>query len=121
MCRSAARWGAHMKMCGMTTCIFCSIAAGEAPAWRVYEDEKTVAFLDVAPATRGHTLVIPKEHFADLWSISEAGAKAVAVATVRVAHLLRERINVMQANGSAAWQEVFHLHAHVVPRYPGDV
>ena len=84
-----------------------------------------MAFLDIAPATRGHTLVIPKQHATDLWAISSDAVQAVALTTRRVAHLLRERlpiagINVMQANGAAAWQEVFHLHAHVVPRYPSD-
>lgn len=107
------------------TCLFCAIVSGVAAARRVYEDERTLAFLDIAPATRGHTLVIPKEHTEDIWSISEKSAPAVAVATLRVAHLLRERlplagVNVMQANGTAAWQEVFHLHVHVIPRYPGD-
>jgi histidine triad (HIT) family protein len=107
------------------TCIFCAIVSGDAPAHRVYEDDRTLAFLDIAPATRGHTLVVPKEHADDVWSISEESAQAVAVTTVRVARLLRDRLavtaaNVMQANGAAAWQEVFHLHVHIVPRYPGD-
>jgi histidine triad (HIT) family protein len=112
------------KICGMR-CVFCAIVSGDAPARRVYEDRDTLAFLDIAPATRGHTLVIPKHHAEDIWSISEDAAQAVAVATLRVAHLMRTRlgvagVNVMQANGRLAWQEVFHLHAHVVPRYPGD-
>lgn len=106
-------------------CIFCSIVAGAAPAWRVYEDGETVAFLDIRPATVGHALVVPRRHAADIWSISEDDAAAVARSVHRVAALLRERLrprglSVTQSNGAAAWQDVFHYHVHLVPRYGDD-
>jgi histidine triad (HIT) family protein len=112
-------------MLAMDACLFCSIISGQAQSRRVYEDEQAVAFLDIAPATRGHTLVVPRDHTADLWAISEAAVTAVAGATRHVARLLRERLNpdglnVVQSNGAAAGQEIFHFHAHVVPRYLGD-
>src|SRR6187551_3290455 len=98
-------------------CIFCKIVAGALPAWQVYEDESAIAFLDKGHVTRGHTLIVPRRHAADLWALSEDEAAAVMRAVHRVARLLRERLdlrglNVTQANGSAAWQEVFHYHVH---------
>ncbi len=106
----------------MSKCIFCLIVHGDAPARLVYEDASTVAFLNIAPATRGHTLLIPKAHVTDIWEMQDWVASAVAVATLRVAHLLRDRLkpsglNVVQANGGAAWQTVPHFHVHLVPRY----
>jgi len=106
-------------------CIFCSIVAGAAPAWRVYEDGETIAFLDIRPTTAGHTLVVPRRHAADIWSLSEDEAAAVMRSVHRVAAQLRERLrprglNITQSNGAAAWQEVFHYHVHLVPRYGGD-
>lgn len=84
-----------------------------------------MAFLDAFPATEGHTLVIPKRHAEDLLTLDVREAEAVMRATHSVARLLDERLqpdglNVLQANGSAAWQSVFHMHVHVVPRYEGD-
>jgi histidine triad (HIT) family protein len=106
-------------------CIFCRIVSGEADSWRVYEDDECLAFLDAFPATRGHTLVVPKRHRADLLALDEHEAQAVMRGTWRVAHLLEERLvplglNVLQANRAAAWQSVFHMHVHVVPRYEDD-
>ena len=106
-------------------CIFCRIVSGQAEAWRVYEDDDCLAFLDAFPATRGHTLVVPKRHATDLLTVAEHEAEAVMRATWRVARLLDERLaplgmNVLQANRAAAWQSVFHLHVHLVPRYPDD-
>jgi histidine triad (HIT) family protein len=106
-------------------CIFCRIIAGEIPAHKVYEDEATLAFLDINPASRGHTLVIPKQHAADLHSLSPDALAATARATQTVARLLRrgvqaEGINVLQNNGPAAGQEVFHYHVHLIPRWQGD-
>jgi histidine triad (HIT) family protein len=109
-------------------CTFCKIIEGSLPSWRVYEDEHTVAFLDKGHATRGHTLVVPRRHAADIWELSEDEAMAVMRAVHRVARLLRERLdlrgprglNVTQANGTAAWQEVFHYHVHLIPRYGND-
>jgi histidine triad (HIT) family protein len=95
------------------------------PSWRVYEDESTVAFLDKAQVTRGHTLVVPREHAEDIWTLSEEEAQAVMRAVHRVARLLREKLglaglNITQANGRAAWQDVFHYHVHLIPRYGND-
>jgi histidine triad (HIT) family protein len=95
------------------------------PSWRVYEDESTLAFLDKAQVTRGHTLVVPREHAEDIWTLSEEEAQAVMRAVHRVARLLREKLglaglNITQANGRAAWQDVFHYHVHLIPRYGND-
>jgi histidine triad (HIT) family protein len=106
-------------------CIFCAVAAGEASSWVVYEDAHCVGFLDVGAATRGHTLVVPRAHVVDVFEMSEATAASLGVATHRVANLLMRRLspaglNVVQSNGQAAWQEVWHAHVHLVPRYEGD-
>ena len=107
-------------------CIFCAIVAGEAPARVVYEDEHTLAFLDINPITVGHTLVIPKAHAVDLHDISPDDLAATARSAKTVAGLLTERlgcdgINLLHATGVAAWQTVFHLHIHVLPRVEGDL
>jgi histidine triad (HIT) family protein len=106
-------------------CTFCQILEGLLPSWRVYEDENAVAFLDKGQVTRGHTLVVPRRHADDIWALSEDEAREVMRSVHRVACLLRERLgllglNVTQANGAAAWQEVFHYHVHVIPRYGDD-
>ena len=106
-------------------CIFCKIVAGELPATKVHEDERTLAFMDIAPWTRGHTLVIPKAHAADLGEISDDDLAAVASVARRIALRQRERLgaegnNLVNSFGSVAWQTVFHFHMHVIPRYPGD-
>ncbi|MFC5831693.1 HIT family protein [Nonomuraea insulae] len=109
----------------MDACIFCEIVAGRAPAYRVLEDEHAVAFLDIAPATAGHTLVIPRGHARDLWELSEDACAKVARLVHRVGALLRvalapDGLSVTHATGEAAGQEVFHYHAHVVPRWRDD-
>jgi histidine triad (HIT) family protein len=91
----------------------------------VYEDENSVAFLDKGQVTRGHTLVVPRRHVEDIWALTEDEAHAVMRSVHRVARLLRERLsllglNVTQANGKAAWQDVFHYHVHLIPRYGDD-
>jgi len=106
-------------------CIFCKIVAGEIPAQVVAEDEHTLAFMDIAPATRGHALVIPKKHATDLWEIEEEEFAAVARAAQRLALRLQERlqpdgVNLINSCRAAAWQTVFHLHIHVIPRYSDD-
>jgi histidine triad (HIT) family protein len=106
-------------------CIFCKIVAGELPASIVDEDERTIAFMDISPATRGHALVIPRAHTADLLSIDPEELEAVAVAARRLAIHMKERlgadgINLINSCGAAAWQTVFHFHVHVIPRYEGD-
>jgi len=106
-------------------CIFCKIVAGEIPSNIVDEDERTIAFMDIAPATRGHALVIPRAHSADLLEIEPADLQATAVAAKRLAARAKERlgadgVNLLNACGPAAWQTVFHFHIHVIPRYSGD-
>jgi histidine triad (HIT) family protein len=107
------------------SCIFCRIAEGDAPAAKVYEDELSLAFLDLFPVTEGHTLVIPKAHYENLFEASEATLPAVWLAARRVARALRKALApdgmmVFQLNGAAAGQTVFHYHAHLVPRAAGS-
>jgi histidine triad (HIT) family protein len=106
-------------------CIFCKILAGELPATIVDEDERTVAFMDINPATRGHLLVIPRAHSEDLISIDFDDLCAVAVASQRQAARAKERlgaegVNLVNSCGALAWQTVFHFHMHVIPRYADD-
>jgi histidine triad (HIT) family protein len=106
-------------------CIFCKILAGELPATIVGEDERTVALMDINPATRGHVLVIPRTHSQDLMSIDPDDLCAVTVASQRQAarakELLRaDGVNLVNSAGSVAWQTVFHFHMHVIPRYADD-
>jgi histidine triad (HIT) family protein len=105
--------------------IFSKIVSGEIPSIKVYENQHTLAFMDISPATRGHTLVICKEEFADLWSIPEQTLADVTRAVQRVAHGLRsalkpDGLNVIQNNGAASGQTVFHYHVHLIPRWEGD-
>ena len=109
----------------MEGCIFCAILSGTSPAWKVYEDDDAIAFMDINPAADGHTLVIPRKHVRDLWEIGEDVAQRVMAATVRVAAQIRRALhpdgmNVMHATGAAAFQTVFHFHFHVIPRYFDD-
>ena len=106
-------------------CIFCKIIAGELPARIVDEDERTVAFLDIAPATRGHALVVTRAHVADLLSADREDLEAVMIASQRLAGRIKQRlgadgVNLLNSCGAAAWQTVFHMHMHVIPRYAGD-
>jgi histidine triad (HIT) family protein len=106
-------------------CLFCKIVAGEIPATRVAEDERTIAFMDINPATRGHLLVVPREHATDLLEIDPEDLAAVARSAQTLAARVKERlhadgVNLLNSCGSAAWQTVFHFHIHVIPRYQGD-
>jgi histidine triad (HIT) family protein len=106
-------------------CLFCKIVAGEIPSTRVYEDERTVAFMDINPGTRGHLLVVPREHAVDLLEIADDDLAAVARTGKVMAQRISERlgadgVNLLNSCGSAAWQTVFHFHLHVIPRYGGD-
>lgn len=106
-------------------CLFCKIAAGEVPATIVAEDDRTIAFMDINPATRGHALVIPRAHARDVGEIDPEDLKAVAAAAQGVAARVIERlgadgVNLLNSSGAAAWQTVFHFHMHVIPRYEGD-
>lgn len=106
-------------------CIFCKIVAGELPSTIVDEDERTVAFMDISPATRGHALVVPRAHTRDLLAVAAEDLEAVALASQRLARRAKERlgadgVNLLNACGAAAWQTVFHFHMHVIPRYRDD-
>ena len=106
-------------------CLFCKIVAGELPSRIVAEDERTISFMDINPATRGHALVIPREHAVDLLSTDADELQAVIVAAQRLAARAHERlgadgVNLINSCGPAAWQTVFHFHVHVIPRYADD-
>lgn len=106
-------------------CLFCRIVAGELPATTIDEDERTLTLLDINPATRGHALVIPKVHAADLLTVSDADLAACGQTAKRIAARQLDRlgangVNLINSCGAAAWQTVFHFHVHVIPRYDGD-
>jgi histidine triad (HIT) family protein len=106
-------------------CLFCKIIAGEIEGQIVAEDERTVAFMDINPATRGHALVVPRRHVANVLEIEPDELAATVLAAQRLARLATERlgadgVNLINSCGSAAWQTVFHFHIHVIPRYQGD-
>ena len=107
------------------TCIFCKIANGEIPSATLYEEEDFRVILDLGPATKGHALILPKEHYADLYEIDEeVAAKAFKLAKKMVTELTEvlgcDGYNVVQNNGAAAGQTVFHFHMHLIPRYKND-
>ena len=106
-------------------CLFCKIAAGEIPSTRVDEDERTIAFMDINPATRGHLLVIPREHSTDLLDIGREDLAACASMSQKLARRVKDRlgadgVNLINSCGQVAWQSVFHFHIHVIPRYADD-
>jgi len=106
-------------------CLFCGIVAGDVPGQIVDSDEHTVAFMDISPATRGHALVVPREHSDDLIDISDEDLERTMVAARRLARRMEEVLepdgfNILNSCRPAAWQTVFHFHVHVVPRYEND-
>jgi histidine triad (HIT) family protein len=106
-------------------CIFCKIIAGELPAQIVDEGDQTVAFMDINPATRGHLLVVPRQHSRDLLEIDDEDLVATMIAAQRMAGRVVERldadgVNLINSCGRAAWQVIFHFHVHVIPRYDDD-
>ena len=106
-------------------CLFCGIVSGDVPAEIVDSDERTVAFMDISPATRGHALVVPREHADDLLDVSDEDLQATFLAARRLAETMKgalrpDGLNVLNSCGSAAWQTVFHFHVHVIPRYEDD-
>ena len=108
----------------MSECVFCQIVEGHAPCHRVYEDDHILAFMDLFPAAPGHTLVIPKVHAVNLFEIDDASLAAVSRLTPGLARALKKVIEpdglmVMQLNGAAAGQTVFHYHTHLIPRLEG--
>ncbi|MCV7431138.1 HIT family protein [Mycolicibacterium bacteremicum] len=108
------------------SCVFCAIVAGEAPAVRIHEDDELLAILDIRPFTRGHTLVIPKKHSVDLTDTEPDTVAAMAALGQRIARAARrsglhaDGNNIAINDGKAAFQTVFHIHLHVVPRRSGD-
>lgn len=109
----------------MSDCIFCKIANGEIPAATLYEDGDFRVILDLGPATKGHALILPKAHAANIYEMSdEMAAKAMILAKKMAAKLTDglqcDGLNIVQNNGEAAGQTVFHFHMHLIPRYRGD-
>jgi histidine triad (HIT) family protein len=107
------------------SCIFCKIVQKQAPSSVVYEDETVLAFLDIRPLNMGHVLVIPKEHFVDIFDIPEPQLCQVQKVAKLTAFAVKESVNadgisIIQQNGKAAGQDIFHLHVHVVPRFEGQ-
>jgi histidine triad (HIT) family protein len=106
-------------------CLFCKIVAGELAAEIVQDDENSIAFMDINPWTRGHALVIPRNHSKNLYEVPDEDFEAAARGAKRLANTMRERlgcdgINLINACEPAAWQTVFHFHVHVIPRYRDD-
>ena len=109
----------------MTDCLFCKIANGDIPSSTIYEDEDFRVILDIFPASRGHALIIPKAHFRDLYEISDEQIQKAAVLAKRIGTKMKavlgcDGLNIVQNNGLAAGQTVFHFHFHLIPRYDGD-
>ena len=106
-------------------CIFCKIASGEIPSATLYEDEDFRVILDLGPAARGHALILPKEHYRNLYDIDEQTASKAIVLAKRMVKKMTDVLecdgyNVVQNNEEAAGQTVFHFHMHLIPRYKGD-
>ena len=106
-------------------CLFCKVVAGEVPAQLVDEDEHTVAFMDINPATRGHALVVPRTHSTDLIEIPDEDLEWTMLAARRLTRMIDEALspdgfNILNSCRPAAWQTVFHYHLHVIPRYDDD-
>lgn len=108
-----------------TNCIFCKIAAGEIPSKTLYEDEKFRVILDLGPATKGHALILPKAHFANLYEIDDEVAADAMKLAKKMATIMTEKLhcdgfNLVQNNGESAGQTVMHFHLHLIPRYTDD-
>ena len=106
-------------------CIFCKIAAGEIPSATLYEDADFRVILDVSPASKGHALILPKEHYANLYELEDELAAKVLVLAKKMITKLKDIVgcdgyNIVQNNGTAAGQTVFHFHMHLIPRYEND-
>lgn len=108
-----------------SNCIFCKIIEGEIPSVSVYEDEDFKAILDVAPSARGHVIILPKKHAANIFELPDEYVSKVMVVAKKIAKAVKETyhcdgVNILQNNGEAAGQTVFHFHVHVIPRFKGD-
>jgi len=109
----------------MDNCIFCKIVKGEIPSFKVYEDDRVLAFEDINPISKGHTLIIPKKHAENIWELAEEDLVAVQKASKKVAHAIKDALNsegiaCLQLNGRAVNQVVMHYHFHLIPHSPGD-
>lgn len=108
-----------------SNCIFCKIANGEIPSNTIYEDDDFRVILDNGPATKGHALILPKEHYADLFELSDEAASKALIVAKKVSVQLKDKLNidglnVVQNNGETAGQTVKHFHIHLIPRYKND-
>ncbi len=106
-------------------CIFCKIANGKIPSTTLYEDDNFRVIFDIAPASFGHAIILPKNHAANIYELSDEDASKIFVVAKKVATALKQvlqcdGINILQNNGEIAGQTVFHLHVHIIPRYKGD-
>ena len=109
----------------MDNCIFCKIAGGEIPAATLYEDENFRVILDLGPASKGHALILPKAHAANIYEISDELAAKAMILAKKMACVMTDALhcdgfNIVQNNGECAGQTVFHFHMHLIPRYKGD-
>ena len=109
----------------MADCVFCMIRDGKIPSAKIYDDARTLAFMDINPLSRGHCLVAPKAHAATLYEVDLEDFKAVAATAKKIASAIKrsltpDGLNLLQANGAAAFQSVPHFHLHLVPRFTGD-
>lgn len=107
------------------SCIFCDIAAGRSPASVIYDDNDVMAILDINPVQRGHSLVIPRKHYVDIWDIDSEVLHKVVLVTGRVARRMKavwgtEGVNTFSANGKPAGQDIYHFHMHVIPLGKGE-
>lgn len=106
-------------------CVFCKIVNNEIPSYKVYEDDKVLAFLDISQATIGHTLVIPKEHFENIFALDENNAASIMKVVANLSKKLKsalniEALNILNNSGALAGQTVNHFHIHLIPRYEND-
>ncbi|PKN65521.1 MAG: HIT family protein [Deltaproteobacteria bacterium HGW-Deltaproteobacteria-15] len=109
----------------MAECIFCKIVRGEMPCFKMYENEYVLAFADINPISKGHTLIVPKKHFESLWEIQDEDLSAIHLASRKLAHAIRESLKplglaALQLNGKGANQVVMHYHLHLIPRLGGS-
>jgi len=109
----------------MADCVFCMIRDGKIPSAKVYDDQRTLAFMDINPLSRGHCLVVPKAHAATLYEAETEDLKAAIATAKKVAGAIRKALNpdglnLLQANGAAAFQSVPHFHLHLIPRWTND-
>lgn len=108
-----------------SNCIFCKIANGEIPSYTIYEDDKFRVIFDLGPATKGHAIILPKEHFRNIFDLDENYTKEALVVAQKIAGAMKEvlncdGLNILQNNEEVAGQTVFHFHIHLIPRYKND-